>query len=164
MNSRPHDSSVHTMSVDIRLCGNIPRKEMKEQLLSQPCSLRALTSHQGADSLSKSHLAEHNASANVASTHHTIPFCDKLSAVVLQNKAIMRTAMSVMHERPLTPLCEMSAPSWAVPARKFSQLEVGLDASLLFLSSVYYSGFLTPLFESLHSLFASLLGVSVSST
>jgi hypothetical protein len=135
MNSRPHDSSVHTMSVDIRLCGNIPRKEMKEQFLSQPWSLRALTSHQVADALSKAHLAEHNASGNGASTHHTT-FCDRNSEMDLQNKATMRTAMSAMQERPLAPLCEMSAPSWAVPAKKFSQLEVGLDALLPLLCSL----------------------------
>ena len=127
MNNSLHDSSSQSMSVDIRLCGNIPRSDMKEQLLSQgaPCSLAALRGE--AKTVSTSCLAVTNAPDDAHSTHRTIGVCDSLPALLLHNKSDMRGPLQ--EKQPLTPLFE--PPSWAVPARGETRLEVRLQESSL---------------------------------
>lgn len=107
------------MSVDIRLCGNIPRSDMKGQLLSQgaPCSLAALRGE--AKTLSTSRLAVTNAPDDAHSTHRTIEVCESLPALLLHNKSEMRGPLQ--EKQPLAPLFE--PPSWAVPARGETRLE-----------------------------------------
>ena len=92
MTNQQHDSS--TMSVDIRLCGNIPRKDM--HLFER--SLCGITSR----ALSAECLAEMKASQQ----------CEN----VLQNKSNTNNSL------PLAS--KMEAPSWAVPARGETRLEV----------------------------------------
>lgn len=124
MNIRQHDSPVQTMSVDIRLCGNIPRKDLKEHFLSgAPCSSGALTSQ--THSLNMTCSAGTNGSDSGGPTHRTIGFCDGISClgsgIVLQNNSNMRNNTTQERQQPLVPLFE--PPSWAVPARGETRLE-----------------------------------------
>lgn len=102
------------MSVNIRLCGNISRKDCKDLISSSPCSLHALTSQ--TSTLCVRSLAGPNVSANGASTHRSIAIADSLSKV-LQNKSNMMNNDKL----PLSPLVE--PPSWAVAATGESRLE-----------------------------------------
>ena len=118
------------MSVDIRLCGNIPRRDMEEHILGSqgaPCSLSALPS--GANTLSTKCLAVDNALNDAAPTHRTIGVCDGLTSLLLQNKT---KAMGVLQDKqPFVPLFE--PPSWAVPARGETRLEVCTGLGSLFI-------------------------------
>ena len=116
MNSRQHESSVQTMTVDIRLCGNIPRRDMKQHFSGAQRSLLALASQRGAP-MTTDCSTENNASDNDGSSHRTISLCDNISKV-LQNQSNFRA-----QETPSTvPIIE--PPSWAVPARGETRLEV----------------------------------------
>jgi len=136
MNKQHDFSSVQPMSVDIRLCGNIPRKELQDHftLPGAPCILSALTSQ--AATLSTSCLAGANVSDNRYPTHHTTTLCDDLRGFVAHNKSNMRSALQ--ETQPLSPLFE--PPSWAVPARGETRLEVSLSSlSLVPFQSAYGS-------------------------
>ena len=122
--------SSQTMTVDIRLCGNIPRRDMDEHLLrprGAPCSLSALPS--GAKTLSTNCLAVDDALNEATPTHrtigNTIGVCDGLTSLLLQNK---NKAMGVLQDKPFVPLFE--PPSWAVPARGETRLEVRVLGSV----------------------------------
>ena len=122
------------MSVNVALCGSIPRSVMlqeqqKEQLqpqsltaksLGAPCLSTSLTSR-----LSKESLAENNRCGSDGSTHKRtvdgIPgFLSHKARETLHNN--MRP---VLTERP--PLTQVfEAPSWAVPAKGEARLEVSI--------------------------------------
>jgi len=122
MQSNPSDSK-NTMSVDIRLCGNIPRDELKVRF-GAPCSL-TLTSRPGISALG---LAETNGCPTLPKT-----VCDtSLSpGLILQNTTnnndgtnnnMVRGVLVEKHQQQaLAPVLE--PPSWAVPARGETRLE-----------------------------------------
>ena len=122
------------MSVDIRLCGNIPRDELKVRF-GAPCSL-ALTSRPGISALG---LAETNGCPTLPKT-----VCDTAlsSGLILQNTTnnndgtnnnMVRGVLIEKHQQQaLAPVLE--PPSWAVPARGETRLEVRLCGSLFALA------------------------------
>jgi hypothetical protein len=126
--------------VDVRLCGGIPRKDMKVQLIKDNgarCSLSALTSR-SETSLNISCLAAANGPTSDCSTHRTIAVCDALSGHGMHNikntsmttntNNMLQTIENLQKSTPLAPLMEV--PSWAVPARGESRLEVSLILAL----------------------------------
>lgn len=144
--AQQHVPSQLPVRVDVRLCGGIPRKDMKDQLPlikdnGARCSLSALTSR-SEGSLNISCLAAANGPTSDCSTHRTIAVCDALSGLVMHNKKnipsitnnnnnnMLQTIESnIQKSTPLAPL--MDVPSWAVPARGESRLEVSLIPALL---------------------------------
>ena len=109
------------MTVDIRLCGNIPRNEMKARFCA-PCPTTASTSHPG--HLSTACLAETNGSP----THRKITLCDRaLTGIIIQNTDNMRRGVLTEKQQPLAPVLE--PPSWAVPAIGETRLEVRLTSN-----------------------------------
>jgi hypothetical protein len=139
-----HATSPLPVRVDVRLCGGIPRKDMKDQLFIKDngarCSLSALTSP-SETSLNISCLAAANGPTSDCSTHRTIAVCDALSGLVMHNNQNITTITNnnnnmlqtiennLQKSTPLAPL--MDVPSWAVPARGESRLEVSLMLLLL---------------------------------
>jgi len=127
MQNSPSDTT-NTMSVDIRLCGNIPRNEMKDRFGGAPLTLTALTSRTG---ISAHRLAETNGGPTLPKT-----VCDSsfpsAPALILQNSTNNNDKMArgvlvenqQHHSQPLAPVLE--PPSWAVPARGETRLEVRL--------------------------------------
>jgi hypothetical protein len=122
--------------VDVRLCGGIPRKDMKDQFIKEHngarCSLSALTSR-SETSLNISCLAAANGPTSDCSTHRTIAVCDALSnmsthnntnsSIATNNNNMLQTIENDLPiSTPLAPLMEV--PSWAVAARGESRLEV----------------------------------------
>jgi hypothetical protein len=116
----PNISNENTMTVDIRLCGNIPRHEMNA-LFGAPYPATALTSH--ADRLSTTCLAETN-----GPTPGPIR-SDQVFATATTNSSNMLFAATVDKQSPLAPVLE--PPSWAVPARGESRLEVKTNMTVL---------------------------------
>jgi len=124
MQNSPSDTT-NTMSVDIRLCGNIPRNEMKDRFGGAPLTLTALTSRTG---ISAHRLAETNGGPTLPKT-----VCDSsfpsAPALILQNSTNNNDKMArgvlvenqQHHSQPLAPVLE--PPSWAVPARGETRLE-----------------------------------------
>jgi hypothetical protein len=134
----PQHVSTLPVRVDVRLCGGIPRKDiLKDQLIKDNgarCSSSALTSR-SETSLNISCLAAANGPTSDYSTHRTIAVCDAISGVVTHNNKntpittnnnnMLRTIENnFTQSTPLAPLMEV--PSWAVPARGESRLEVSL--------------------------------------
>lgn len=121
------NDTINTMTVDIRLCGNIPRNEMKARF-GAPCPTTASTSQAG--HLSTACLAETNGSP----THRKITLCDRaaLNGIIIQNTDNMRRGVLTEKQQPLAPVLE--PPSWAVPAMGETRLEVrsNMDACLPF--------------------------------
>jgi hypothetical protein len=115
MQNNPNDN-INTMTVDIRLCGNIPRNEMKAHF-GAPYPTTALTSQ--ADYLSTACLAETN-----GPTLRKINRCsdEALEGLTIQKTINMLNVLSTEKQLPLTPVLE--PPSWAVPARVETRLEV----------------------------------------
>lgn len=121
MNIRSHDSPVQTMqtmSVDIRLCGNIPRQVMTHQVLSQACSLRALTSQRS----TPESLALNSPRSTESSTDHTIPVLSAEEEAINHEDHNVNTIM-FQENKPLTPICDVSAPKWACAPKFESRLE-----------------------------------------
>jgi hypothetical protein len=119
---------VSPVRVDVRLCGGIPRKDMKDhQLVKESgarCSLKVLASH-SVTSLNIACLAANGPTSDCStsgSTHRTIGVCDATSGLVHNNISLLQSTENMF--TPLSPL--MEAPSWAVPARGESRLEVSL--------------------------------------
>lgn len=106
-------SNENTMTVDIRLCGNIPRHEMNA-LFGAPYPATALTSH--ADRLSTTCLAE---------TNGPTPGPIRSEEVLATTNYSINMLHAVDKQSPLAPVLE--PPSWAVPARGESRLEVRVD-------------------------------------
>ena len=127
MQNSPNDYT-NTMTVDIRLCGDIPRNEMKARF-GAPCPTTALTSQ--AKHLSTSRLAVINGSP----TLHKTALCDQAFPVLtIQNTDNIMLQRNVLTEmqQPFAPVLE--PPSWAVPARGETRLEVRLILLRLFLT------------------------------
>lgn len=116
MQNNPNDT-LNTMTVDIRLCGNIPRNEMKV-CFGAPYPTTALTSQ--VPHLSTSCLAETNGCPTLRKT----ALCDQalLSGLIIQNSDNMKRGVLTEKQQPLSPVLE--PPSWAVPARWEARLEV----------------------------------------
>ena len=131
MQSSPIDTT-NTMSVDIRLCGNIPRNEIKERF-GAPCSLvvpdlTSLTSRSGISAAFG--LAETNGCPTLPKT-----ICDAALSTgnlsILQNTTnnnenMARGVLAEKHPQQqlhVQPL--LQPPSWAVPAKGETRLEVG---------------------------------------
>jgi len=112
----PQHESITTMSVDVRLCGSIPRRDMKD-VPSQgaPPSLKSLTSRAKLLSTA-SRLAEVNGCKS-ESTHTTISLCDGLDGLIGH-----KNCMKDVQQQPLVPVLE--PPSWATPAKGDARLEV----------------------------------------
>ena len=103
------------MTVDIKLCGNIPRNEMKA-FFRAPCPTTALTSH--AEYLNTACLAETN---GPTPRKISIGSDRPLEGITIQN-TINMLGILTDKQQPLAPVLE--PPSWAVPARYESRLEV----------------------------------------
>jgi len=103
MNTRRHDWSSHTCAVDIRLCGGVPRSDLR----GAPTSLKPSPI---SGPLSTSPLAATNASHNDHSTHLA---SKKAKVSVLQNKSNLTEMRHTKAE----------APKWAVPASGETRLE-----------------------------------------
>jgi hypothetical protein len=133
-----HVSALLPVRVDVRLCGGIPRKDMKDQLFIKDngarCSLSALTS-QSDPSLNISCLAAANGPTSDCSTLRTIAVSlsmhnNKNITTATNNNNMLQTIESNLQKStPLAPL--MDVPSWAVPARGESRLEVSLILVML---------------------------------
>lgn len=124
MQAQSHDSTL-SVRVDVRLCGGIPRKDMKDQLPSaENAGARCpLTS----PSVSKPAIRSLAVANGPTSTLRTIA-CDERSGLGLHNSNMMQFANEEQrlysNNAPLAQL--MEPPSWAVPARGESRLEVSL--------------------------------------
>jgi hypothetical protein len=127
MQNIPIDHS-NAMTVDIRLCGNIPRNEMNT-LFGAPCPTTALTSQ--ADHLSTSCLAETNGPTLRKINHYSD---QALGGLTIQNTINMLNVLSEK-QLPLAPVLE--PPSWAVPARCETRLEVNLLQCYVYLVCFY---------------------------
>jgi hypothetical protein len=132
MQSSPIDTT-NTMSVDIRLCGNMPRNEIKERF-GAPCSLVV------PDLTSLTSRSEISATFGLADTNGcpTLPktICDAALSTgnlsILQNTTNnnnenmargVLTEKHPQHQLHVQPL--LQPPSWAVPAKGETRLEVG---------------------------------------
>lgn len=117
MQNNPNDS-INTMTVDIRLCGNIPRNEMKAHF-GAPYPTTASTSQ--SDYLSTACLA----AANGPTLRKLNNSSDEaLDGLTIQKTINMLNVLSSEKQLPLTPVLE--PPSWAVPARVETRLEVSV--------------------------------------
>jgi hypothetical protein len=108
MQNRIHENAI---TVDIRLCGNIPRSDMQfAPSFGAPCRLTALTSHAGVKSSSAI-----NGSLGDGPT---------LLKIDVTTDPVASTTSSMMRgvENILAPMLE--PPSWAVPARGETRLAV----------------------------------------
>jgi len=116
----PQHESITTMSVDVRLCGSIPRRDMKD-VPSQgaPPSLKSLTSRAKLLSTA-SRLAEVNGCKS-ESTHTTISLCDGLDGLIGH-----KNCMKDVQQQRLVPVLE--PPSWATPAKGDARLEPVCEA------------------------------------
>jgi hypothetical protein len=105
------------MSVDIRLCGSIPRQDVLQHgARSSPTALQSRTA-----TLSVNCLAVLNSES---STHRTITgymedTCEHGTTSLAQDKS---DVMPPYDKQPFCPLFE--PPMWAVPARGETRLEV----------------------------------------
>lgn len=124
--------TTNTMSVDIRLCGNIPRNEIKERF-GAPCSLvvpdlTSLTSRPGISVAFG--LAETNGCPTLPKT-----ICDAALSTgnfsILQNTTnsnnenMVRGVLSEKHpQQQLHVPSLLQPPTWAVPAKGETRLEV----------------------------------------
>lgn len=115
MKTNTNDHNNEAMTVDIRLCGNIPRDEMKERfgaprlaLLSRPTSLNTGL------------LAETNGSSTLTKTR----VCDdELAGLIIQSSNKMQQCLENRGPSSQNAV-DLLVPSWAVPARGESRLEV----------------------------------------
>jgi pSer/pThr/pTyr-binding forkhead associated (FHA) protein len=115
------------MSVNVRLCGSIPREDMID-LQGALCGLKGLSSSDR--SLSGTGLAVANGCGSELSTLRTTNVCEALNGVLHHNHNIhnMTGVPSLVERSPLVPLFE--PPSWAVPAKGEARLEVSNNASV----------------------------------
>lgn len=139
MQNNPNDNT-NTMTVDIRLCGNIPRNEMKARF-GAPCPTTALTSR--TDCLSTACLAETNGYPTLRKTalfdHQSL-----LTGLIIRNStsaADMTRGVLTEKQQPLSPVLE--PPSWAVPASGETWLDVSFLRRLHFCRSDLFSSSLT---------------------
>ena len=112
------------MSVDIRLCGNIPRNEMKAHF-GAPYPTTASTSHP--EYLSTACLAETNG-PTLRKPNNSID--EAMDGLTIQKTINMLNVLSSEKQLPLTPVLE--PPSWAVPARVETRLEVRFSCFTLY--------------------------------
>lgn len=116
---QPFSTDSNTfVTVDIRLCGDIPRNEMKERLGAPSLARRSLASR--ASSLNASCLAETNGSP----TLHKTTICDAISNLMVQ-KSEMNRMNDGQVLQPVLPV-DFYVPKWAVSAKGESILEVCL--------------------------------------
>lgn len=117
MNMQNNPNDFTNMTVDIRLCGNIPRNEMKERF-GAPFPVTAPASE--TKSLSSSCLAGTN-----GSTLRKINLCEghrALTSLIIPNMDSMkRGVLTEKQQQPVITVLE--PPSWAVPARGETRLE-----------------------------------------
>ena len=113
----------NSMTVDIRLCGNIPRHEMNA-LFGAPYPATALTSHAG----------RFSATAN-GPTLCPIRSDEAIATTATKLSAINMCHAAVDQQSPLAPVLE--PPSWAVAARGETRLEVRTSRTLLCMLFIY---------------------------
>lgn len=109
-----HESTpaLQIISVDVRLCGGIPRNDMK-RLAAAPCSLNdCLTSPRARN------FTPVNGSGDPSTLRNSL-VCDALNSLVDQSS--MRGVLT--ERQPLTQVLE--PPNWAVAAQGETRLEVG---------------------------------------
>jgi hypothetical protein len=120
-----------SVKVNVRLCGSVPRQEMEALSLTKCAQLVLQSSHELHTS---SYLAEHNASlhdlAGLGSTVHTIEDKDSVASQVCSQLCNMQRQQqysqpAFAEPRRVSPTFE--APTWAVPARGESRLEVSME-------------------------------------
>jgi hypothetical protein len=130
-------SSPLSVKVNVRLCGSIPRQEMEALSLTKCAPLVLRSSHELNTS---SYMVELNASlhdlAGLRSTVHTIEdkdcvasqLCSQLCNMQRQQQQQQQYSQPAFAEpRRVSPTFE--APTWAVPARGESRLEVNMEKS-----------------------------------
>ena len=120
-NPQIHNSTTRRMSVNVALCGSIPRSSFINQP-GAPCGLQELSSRlHGFES--KSHCIEDYTSQSQCENEVGFGKCLNVGPLLSER-------------RPLGRVCE--APAWAVPAKGDSRLEVShfFSISLLFLVAV----------------------------
>lgn len=131
----PTDPSA-SLSIDIRICGNIPRHEMSGFFGGAPASRSTLPSRRHA--LNASGLAETNGSP----TLHKISICDAgkkaLSDLIFQRSEAMKQTPGQQHGQVLQNVIpfDLVIPPWAVTARGESVLEVSFPFSYLMIGVV----------------------------
>ena len=127
MQSDPSDTT-NTMSVDIRLCGNIPRNEIKERFGAPfPMAVRSLTSRSGISAALG--LAETNGSSTLPKTICDEGFVNENLSILQNTTNSEKMILGVLIEKQCAqqPPCTqplLEPPSWAVPARGETRLEV----------------------------------------
>lgn len=130
MQNRINENAI---TVDIRLCGNIPRSDMNfAPSFGAPCRLMALTSQTGVKGSSAI-----NGSLGDSPT---------LLKIDVTKDSILPTTSPTMRgvENVLASMLE--PPTWAVPARGETRLEVNSQTCLVFRSIVGCFRTLTHLF------------------
>lgn len=139
------NDTLNTMTVDIRLCGNIPRNEMKAHF-GAPYPTTASTSQSGY--LSTACLAETN-----GPTLRKLNHCsdEVLDGLTIQKTINMLNVLSSEKQLPLTPVLE--PPSWAVPARVETRLEVSTVVYIIALTVC--ASLLTSVILFIYSLYAN---------
>jgi FHA domain len=115
----------HGMTVDIRLCGNLTRKEVKEELYHRGalCSLGALPSRTRCVNVSNE---LHNAMEKATHSIQKKAFVSSFSSLFMQDDTENEQAVKLheIPERVCAPIIEV--PTWAQPAKGEARLEVRL--------------------------------------
>lgn len=118
MQNSPNDNT-NAMTVDIRLCGNIPRDEMKVRF-GAPCPTTDFTSH--TLGLSTGCLAETNGCPTLRKTALT-DHQSLRNTYILKNKSSdSMSGVLTEKQHAFSPVLE--PPSWAVPACGETRLDV----------------------------------------
>ena len=120
------------MSVDVRLCGSIPRKDIIQT--GAPCSFEDYLTSRDSSSLSiaSAFAKTHNGQS---STLHKTMLYDALEGILTHNK-MKDTSSTVAAEQQQQrgPLCQLvEPPAWACAAKGETRLEVrynGTDSHL----------------------------------
>jgi len=114
------------MTVDVRLCGSIPRQDIEKGGGASTRTTSCLASQ--ANRLNTPCLAATNGCQNDSSTHRTISAFNSLESLIL-NSAPKSTMRGIPHEKQLQPLAQIfDPPAWAIPARGETRLEPVCDA------------------------------------
>jgi hypothetical protein len=122
-----NNNNNNFVTVDIRLCGDIPRNEMKERLVGAP-GLARRSLHSRPSALNASCLA----ATNGLPTLHKTTICDALCDLIVQNKSAsnkmkqLQRGNTIIDDQVLQPVLSVDffVPNWAVAARGESRLEV----------------------------------------
>jgi hypothetical protein len=122
-----NNNNNNFVTVDIRLCGDIPRNEMKERLVGAP-GLARRSLHSRPSALNASCLA----ATNGLPTLHKTTICDALCDLIVQNKSasnkmkLLQRGNTINDDQVLQPVLSVDffVPNWAVAARGESRLEV----------------------------------------